>query len=305
MPQDAGRHDVPQRVRGLQDVVDGAEQGGVRGRPIWASSARACTTVTFPQPSQAMCSRATAAISGDSSMPTTPPCQPQRRPTVVYTMLEIGSRKNPKFQDVKLQKVADVGGKSPRGDVLGDVQFHRTGRKFVVLSKRERYIAVTTVVAVGLLAVIYGLVSPLLDRKSELDEKVKDAKLQRNCADRLIDDSHRLGPMLASRLAGPVKKNASEAESQMLKSIGEWARNARMMARRSTSLIGASEKDFAKMTFRASDGKHEPDRQLPVAAAHIVGPRAGERDDADDAQRGDRRLDAAVNDFDDLSCVGH
>jgi len=24
-------HDVPQRVRGLQDVVDGAEQGGIRG----------------------------------------------------------------------------------------------------------------------------------------------------------------------------------------------------------------------------------------------------------------------------------
>ena len=40
---------------------------------ISASSARDSTTMTLSQPSAAMCSRATAAISGDSSMPTTPP----------------------------------------------------------------------------------------------------------------------------------------------------------------------------------------------------------------------------------------
>jgi hypothetical protein len=123
----------------------------------------------------------------------------------------------------------------------------------VVLSKRERYIAVTTVVAVGLLAVYYGLVSPLLDRKSDLDEKVKNAELQRDRDNRLIDDSHRLGPVLAQRLAGPVKKSASEAESQMLKSIGEWAHDARMMAPSIDKPDrGEREKDFAKMTFRAS-----------------------------------------------------
>ena len=43
---------------------------------IAASSARDCTTVTLRQPSAAMCSRATAAISGDSSIPTTPPAEP-------------------------------------------------------------------------------------------------------------------------------------------------------------------------------------------------------------------------------------
>jgi hypothetical protein len=123
----------------------------------------------------------------------------------------------------------------------------------VVLSKRERYIAVATVAALGLVAVYYGFVSPLLDRKSDLDSKVREAKLQLDRANRVIDDSHRLGPVLAQRLAGPVKKSASEAESQMLKSIGEWAHDARMTAPSIDKPDrGEREKDFAKMTFRAS-----------------------------------------------------
>jgi hypothetical protein len=112
---------------------------------------------------------------------------------------------------------------------------------------------VVTVSAVGLLAVYYGIVSPLLDRKSDLDMKVREARLQLDRAERLIDDSHRLGPVLAQRLAGPVKKTASEAESQMLKSIGEWAHDARMTAPSIDKPDrGEREKDFAKMTFRAS-----------------------------------------------------
>ena len=68
-------HDVPQRARGLQDVVASAVTG------ICASSAGDCTTVTSGQPSPAMRSRATAAISGDSSIPTTPLCGPTFSPS--------------------------------------------------------------------------------------------------------------------------------------------------------------------------------------------------------------------------------
>jgi len=123
----------------------------------------------------------------------------------------------------------------------------------VVLSKRERYIAVVSAVAVGLLVVYYGVVGPLLDRKSDLDAKVRDANLQLEHANRVIEDSKRLGPVLAQRLAGPVKKNASDAESQMLKSIGEWARDARMTAPSIDKPDrGERDKDFARMTLRAS-----------------------------------------------------
>ena len=123
----------------------------------------------------------------------------------------------------------------------------------MVLSKRERYIAIGTVSAVALLGIYYILINPLLERKADLDAKVTDAKLQLERADNLIATSKRMGPVLAQRIAGPLKKSASEAESQMLKNIGEWARDARITAPSIDKPDrGEKEKDFTRMTFRAS-----------------------------------------------------
>jgi hypothetical protein len=123
----------------------------------------------------------------------------------------------------------------------------------VVLSKRERYIAVGAVSVVALLGIYYILLSPLLDRMKELDTKIADRNQQLKHDNHLIDDSKRLGPVLAQRIAGPLKKNQSEAESQMLKSIVDWARDARL----SPPSIDKpdrieKEKEFSRMTFRAS-----------------------------------------------------
>jgi hypothetical protein len=123
----------------------------------------------------------------------------------------------------------------------------------VVLSKRERYIAVGTIATIALMGVYYVLISPLLERKAKLDADIADRNFQLLRAQRLIEDSKRLGPVLAQRVAGPLKKNASEAESQMLKNIGDWARDARMT---SPSIDKPDrtekDKDFSRMTFRAS-----------------------------------------------------
>jgi hypothetical protein len=106
---------------------------------------------------------------------------------------------------------------------------------------------------VALMGIYYVLISPLLERKSKLDADIADRKLQLARAQRLIDDSKRMGPVLAQRVAGPLKKNASEAESQMLKNIGDWARDARMSAP-SIEKPDRPDKDkeFTKLTFRVS-----------------------------------------------------
>jgi hypothetical protein len=123
----------------------------------------------------------------------------------------------------------------------------------VVLSKRERYVAIGTISVVALMGIYYVLISPLLERKAKLDADIADRKLQLARAQRLMDDSKRMGPVLAQRVAGPLKKNASEAESQMLKNIGDWARDARMSAPSIDKPDRTEkEKDFTKMTFRAS-----------------------------------------------------
>ena len=123
----------------------------------------------------------------------------------------------------------------------------------MVLSKRERYVAVGAISVVSLMAIYYILIGPLLDKKNELDLKVNDRTLDVRRAERLIDDSKRLGPVLAQRIAGPLKKNQSEAESQMLQSIAEWAKGARMVppSIEKPDRI-EKEKEFSRMTFRAS-----------------------------------------------------
>jgi hypothetical protein len=123
----------------------------------------------------------------------------------------------------------------------------------VVLSKRERYVAVGAISVVSLMAIYYILIGPLLDKKSELDLKVHDRTLDVRRAERLVDDGKRLGPVLAQRIAGPLKKNQSDAESQMLQSIAEWARGARMTppSIEKPDRI-EKEKEFSRMTFRAS-----------------------------------------------------
>ena len=123
----------------------------------------------------------------------------------------------------------------------------------MVLSKRERYIAIGAVSVVSLLGIYYILLSPLLDRMRELDTKIGDRNQQLKHDQRVIDDSKRLGPVLAQRIAGPLKKNASEAESQMLQNIALWARDARMTPPSIDKPDRVEkEREFNKMTFRAS-----------------------------------------------------
>jgi hypothetical protein len=123
----------------------------------------------------------------------------------------------------------------------------------VVLSKRERFVGIAAVSVVAILAFYYILIGPLLERKHDLDVKLTDKNLDLRRANRLIDDSKRLGPVLAQRIAGPLKKNQSDAESQMLQSIAEWARGARMAppSIEKPDRI-EKEKEFSRMTFRAS-----------------------------------------------------
>jgi hypothetical protein len=123
----------------------------------------------------------------------------------------------------------------------------------VVLSKRERFVGIAALSVVGVLAIYYIVIGPLLERKHELDAKVHDRQLDQRRAERLIDDRHRLEPVLKQRIAGPLKKNQSDAESQMLQSIAEWARGARMTppSIEKPDRI-EKEKEFSRMTFRAS-----------------------------------------------------
>jgi hypothetical protein len=123
----------------------------------------------------------------------------------------------------------------------------------VVLSKRERYVAIATVAAVGILALDRFALDPLMASKTRLDTQV--AKCQQNFdkARRLFANSRRKGHLWAEmQNNGLRRRDAAEAESQVLNSIREWAQDAGMSLSSVKPERTEKEKDFAKSTFRAT-----------------------------------------------------
>jgi len=123
----------------------------------------------------------------------------------------------------------------------------------VVLSKRERLIAIGTIGTLSLVVLYFIVIDPLLQTKSELGTKI-------DSADTLLKDGHlaetralSVGPQWAKRVAGPLKSNSSDAESQLLPAVDRWAKEAGM-----TSLSinkpdrNDKDKDFFKFTLRAT-----------------------------------------------------
>ncbi|MCX5655797.1 MAG: hypothetical protein NTY65_14255 [Planctomycetota bacterium] len=94
------------------------------------------------------------------------------------------------------------------------------------LSKRERFIIAATVIIVALLVLDRYVVSPLLeccDRAAALKES-KLADIQRG--QDLLARKREIGPKWREMIAGGLKRDPAEAESQILRAVGDWARDA-------------------------------------------------------------------------------
>ena len=94
------------------------------------------------------------------------------------------------------------------------------------LSKRERFIIAATVIIVALLVLDRYVVSPLLeccDRAAALKES-KLADIQRG--QDLLARNREIGPKWREMIAGGLKRDPAEAESQILHAVGDWARDA-------------------------------------------------------------------------------
>jgi hypothetical protein len=94
------------------------------------------------------------------------------------------------------------------------------------LSKRERFIIAAAVIVVALLVLDRYVVSPLLeccDRAAALKES-KLADIQRG--QDLLARNREIGPKWREMIAGGLKRDPAEAESQILHAVGDWARDA-------------------------------------------------------------------------------
>jgi len=123
----------------------------------------------------------------------------------------------------------------------------------VVLSKRERYIAIATIATLGLVMFYVLAISPLLDRKLELADKIKKEEVtwdRVKAAEKYADG---IKPMWNKRISGPLKKNALETESQLFDTVDKWAKEAGVtLSSLNRPDRNDKEKDFSKFTLRAT-----------------------------------------------------
>jgi multidrug efflux pump subunit AcrA (membrane-fusion protein) len=123
----------------------------------------------------------------------------------------------------------------------------------MMLSRRERMIAIATGVTLVLAGLYQFVVQPLLEARAQTQAAVVEAQLRLDRAQRLFSTSRRMnrrwGEMTGARLA----RNASEAESQLLNAVREWEQDSGLtLASFRPERSGEKEKDFMKMTFRAT-----------------------------------------------------
>jgi hypothetical protein len=123
----------------------------------------------------------------------------------------------------------------------------------VVISKRERYIVILTAVLVGSLLLYYLAVGPLLERKSLLDTKVADDTLRVRRNKKTMETRDQMTPGWQKMLAGPLKRDASVAESQMVGNVIEWGKTTGVnLSSLNPQRTTDKEKDFYKISLRAA-----------------------------------------------------
>src|SRR5438874_10013907 len=96
----------------------------------------------------------------------------------------------------------------------------------MVLSRRERYIAIVTIVLVASVMLYRYILAPLLTQATELSGQIADAQVKMKRTQGVFDNSVLARRRLADMVGKTLLKNESEAESQVLNSIREWSQDA-------------------------------------------------------------------------------
>jgi hypothetical protein len=122
----------------------------------------------------------------------------------------------------------------------------------MVISKRERYIAISTTLLVGGFLLYKVILSPLDDQKRDLDMKIADAQGQITKANHLFKERKRANAEFRDMVTGGLRKDGSQAETLVQQSILDWAQEAGFNLISLSPDRAEPEKGFSKKTFRAA-----------------------------------------------------
>lgn len=96
----------------------------------------------------------------------------------------------------------------------------------MILTQRERYIALAAGGALALLVVNYFFLSPLSARSERVDEQITKATLDMQHADAVFANGRRMNRQWSEMLDAGLTSDASAAESQALHAVRDWAQRA-------------------------------------------------------------------------------
>ena len=121
----------------------------------------------------------------------------------------------------------------------------------MVLSRRERFIAIATGAILGIFALDRLGVEPLLTARSELDGQIASQRSALDRAQRLFTTNRQMNQRWRQIAGTELKSSQSEAESQVIHNVHDWAQESGLALPSLKSERAEKEKDFNKLSFRA------------------------------------------------------
>lgn len=121
----------------------------------------------------------------------------------------------------------------------------------MVLSKRERYIGLTTLVLVGAFGLHWMIVEPMLNRAGDLKVRISEARETRKQNDDQITTSENARRRWTELSGRDMPRDASDAD-QMINNLSDWAQDVGLSLSSVKPERTEKEKDFYKKTFRVA-----------------------------------------------------
>jgi len=99
----------------------------------------------------------------------------------------------------------------------------------VVLSKRERYVAIVSIIVVTLLLSDRYIVTPFLDRRAQVDTERQSLLGEMERATSLFERRNLMEQKWQDMVSGGLESDASNAESQVLHAVRNWSQECGLM----------------------------------------------------------------------------
>jgi type II secretory pathway component PulM len=122
----------------------------------------------------------------------------------------------------------------------------------MILSRRERYIVIGTVAVVGLLALDHLFLTPLTERREVINAQMHLRQEEMTRATMLLDSRARMNRKWLEMSGTALKTDGATAESQIIRSVGDWALDAGLNLSSLKPERAEKDKQFQKIAFRAN-----------------------------------------------------